>query len=141
MERRVLIAAGVGVLGVALLFLPGTAGGAPRRRASRMVRVLALGATYVASLGNMAASRNTQAGLPVVTVNAYGMAYGAIGLALIAALRGTPVAFDPRWPYVLRCSTCRSQARRWRSGCIWRSSSGSARRVPLTQACCFRSWR
>jgi len=63
--------------------------------------VLALAATYVASLGNMAASRNTQAGLPVVTVNAYGMAYGAAGLALIAALRGTSIAFDPRWPYVL----------------------------------------
>jgi drug/metabolite transporter (DMT)-like permease len=62
---------------------------------------LALGATYVASLGNMAASRNTEGGLPVVTVNAYGMAYGAIGLALIAVLRGTPVAFDPRWPYML----------------------------------------
>ena len=63
--------------------------------------VLALAATYVASLGNMAASRNTQAGLPVVTVNAYGMAYGAAGLAVIAAIRGTPVAFDPHWPYVL----------------------------------------
>ena len=29
------------------------------------------------------------------------MAYGAAGLALIAALRGTSIAFDPRWPYVL----------------------------------------
>jgi drug/metabolite transporter (DMT)-like permease len=28
------------------------------------------------------------------------MAYGAIGLAAIAAIRGTPVAFDPHWPYV-----------------------------------------
>jgi drug/metabolite transporter (DMT)-like permease len=99
-ERRVLVAAGAGVLGVALLFLPelkaalhdpGILHGAG----------LALGATYVASLGNMAAMRNTQAGLPVVTVNAYGMAYGAIGLAAIAAVRGTPLAFDPGWPYVL----------------------------------------
>ena len=63
--------------------------------------VLALAATYVASLGNMAASRNTQAGLPVVTVNAYGLAYGTVGLAIIATIRGTPVAFDPHWPYVL----------------------------------------
>lgn len=98
-ERRVLAAAAAGMFGVALLFLPEI------RAAIHNPRILhgaglALAATYVASLGNMAASRNTQAGLPVVTVNAYGMAYGAIGLAVIAALRGTPLAFDPRWPYV-----------------------------------------
>jgi drug/metabolite transporter (DMT)-like permease len=29
------------------------------------------------------------------------MAYGAAGLAVIAAIRGTPIDFDPRWPYVL----------------------------------------
>jgi drug/metabolite transporter (DMT)-like permease len=99
-ERRVLVAAGAGILGVALLFLP------ELKAALHDAGILhgaglALGATYVASLGNMAAMRNTQSGLPVVTVNAYGMAYGAIGLAVIAAVRGTPVVFDPRWPYVL----------------------------------------
>jgi drug/metabolite transporter (DMT)-like permease len=98
-ERRVLLAAGAGMLGVALLFLPEI------RAALHSPRILhgaglALAATYVASLGNMAAARNTLAGLPVVTVNAYGMAYGALGLAAIAAIRGTPVDFDPRWPYV-----------------------------------------
>jgi drug/metabolite transporter (DMT)-like permease len=99
-ERRVLLAAAAGMLGVALLFLPEI------REAIHDPRILrgagfALAATYVASLGNMAASRNTQAGLPVVTVNAYGMAYGAIGLVVIAAARGTPVDFDPRWPYIV----------------------------------------
>ena len=99
-ERRVLIAAGVGMLGVALLFLPELQASLHDPRIAHGA-LLALGATYVASLGNMAAMRNTQGGLPVVTVNAYGMAYGTIGLAVIAAIRGTPVAFDPRWPYVL----------------------------------------
>ena len=99
-ERRVLVAAGAGVLGVALLFLPELQA-ALRDPSIAHGAVLALGATYVASLGNMAAMRNTQGGLPVVTVNAYGMAYGAIGLAVIAAIRGTPVVFDPHWPYVL----------------------------------------
>ena len=94
-ERRVLVAAGAGVLGVALLFLPELQAAFHNPTIAHGA-VLALAATYVASLGNMAASRNTQAGLPVVTVNAYGMAYGALGLAVIAALRGTPVAFDPR---------------------------------------------
>jgi len=98
-EPRVLAAAAAGMAGVALLFLP------ELRTALHEPRILhgaglALAATYVASLGNVAASRNTQAGLPVVTVNAYGMAYGAFGLGLIAVIRGTPVDFDLRWPYV-----------------------------------------
>ena len=98
-ERRVVAAAGAGMLGVALLFLPelqAALGDGPVAQGA----LLALAATYVASLGNMAASRNTKAGLPVVTVNAYGLAYGTIGLAVIAALRGAPFAFDARWPYV-----------------------------------------
>lgn len=99
-EARVLVAAGAGILGVALLFLPELQV-AFHEPAIVHGAALALGATYVASLGNMAASRNTQASLPVVTVNAYGMAYGAAGLAVIAAIRGTPIDFDPRWPYVL----------------------------------------
>ena len=99
-EPRVLAAAAAGVVGVALLFLP------ELRAALENPTILhgaglALGATYVASLGNMGAMRNTRGGLPVVTVNAYGMAYGALGLALISAIRGTPVAFDWHWPYVL----------------------------------------
>ncbi len=99
-ERRVLAAAGTGVLGVGLLFLP------ELQAALHDPRVLhgaglALAATYLASLGNVAASRNTQAGLPVLTVNAYGMAYGALGLAIIALLRGTHIDFDWRWPYVV----------------------------------------
>jgi len=99
-ERRVLVAAGAGVLGVALLFLPELRAALDNPSIAQGA-LLALGATYVASLGNMAAMRNTRGGLPVVTVNAYGMAYGAIGLAVIAAIRGTPIAFDPRLPYVL----------------------------------------
>jgi drug/metabolite transporter (DMT)-like permease len=99
-ETRVLVAAGTGILGVALLFLPELQA-ALHEPAIAHGAALALGATYVASLGNMAASRNTKASLSVVTVNAYGMAYGAAGLAVIAAIRGTPIDFDPRWPYVL----------------------------------------
>ncbi len=98
-ERRVLIAAGTGMVGVALLFLPELQAAIHDPSIVRGA-LLALAATYVASLGNMAAMRNTDGGLPVLTVNAYGMAYGAIGLAVIAVIRGTPIAFDPRWPYV-----------------------------------------
>lgn len=99
-EARVLLAAATGTLGVALLFLPEL----QAAMGDRVVihgALLALGATYLASLGNMAAMRNTQSGMPVVTANAYGMAYGTVGLALIAVIRGAPIDFDPSWPYVV----------------------------------------
>ncbi len=100
LEARVVVAAGAGMLGVALLFLPELQAAMGDRNVIRGA-LLALAATYLASLGNMAAMRNTHSGLPVLTVNAYGMAYGTIALALIAAIRGTPIAFDPSWPYVV----------------------------------------
>jgi len=99
-EARVLLAAATGALGVALLFLPELQAAMGNRTIVHGA-LLALGATYLASLGNMAAMRNTQSGMSVVTANAYGMAYGTVGLALIAAIRGTPVDFDPSWPYVV----------------------------------------
>jgi drug/metabolite transporter (DMT)-like permease len=99
-EGRVLGAAGAGMLGVALLFLPELRAAIGNHVVAQGA-LLALGGTYLASLGNMAAMKNTQSGLPVVTVNAWGLAYGTLGLAVLAAIRGTPLAFDPRWPYVL----------------------------------------
>lgn len=99
-EARVLLAAATGALGVALLFLPELQAAMGDRSVVHGA-LLSLGATYLASLGNMAAMRNTQSGMPVVTANAFGMAYGTVGLALIAAIRGTPVDFDPSWPYVV----------------------------------------
>ena len=126
------------MLGVALLFLPELRAAFHNPTIAHGA-VLALAATYVASLGNMAASRNTQTGLPVVTVNAYGMAYGAVGLAVIAALRGTPVAFDPR--LALRAVTSLSLARRHFArvrALPVPSSSALVPRVPRTRAFCFR---
>jgi drug/metabolite transporter (DMT)-like permease len=99
-EARVLLAALAGALGVALLFLPELQAAMGDRKVIHGA-LLALGATYLASLGNMAAMRNTQSGMSVVSANAYGMAYGTVGLAVIALVRGTPVNFDPSWPYVV----------------------------------------
>jgi len=99
-ERRVLLAAVAGVIGVGLLFVPELQAALHNAAVARGA-LLALVATCIASFGNIAAARNTRAGLPVVTVNAYGLAYGTLGLAAIAAIRGTPPGFDPRWPYVL----------------------------------------
>ena len=99
-ETRVLVAAAAGMTGVGLLFLP-ELGAAMESRTIAMGAGLALAATYIASLGNMAATRNTGSGLSVVTVNAYGMFYGTLGLSLIAMMRGASLSFDPSWPYVI----------------------------------------
>lgn len=99
-EGRVLFAAAAGMVGVGLLFLPEL-----RAAIGNHIVVngalLALGGTFLASLGNMAATRNAGHGISVVTANAYGMAYGTLGLAVVALLRGTPIAFEQSWSYVL----------------------------------------
>ncbi|HEY7754429.1 MAG TPA: DMT family transporter [Steroidobacteraceae bacterium] len=99
-EARVMLAAGAGMLGVGLLFLPELQAAIGNHVVIEGA-LLALAGTYLASLGNMAATRNARQGLSVVTANAYGMAYGTLGLAVIAFLRGTPVAFEQSWSYVL----------------------------------------
>lgn len=88
-EPRVLGAAALGLAGIVLIFLPEV------RMLSLQGPALqgmgfALAGTWLASLGNMAAVRNTSRGLPVVRVNAWGMLYGAAALALMAAVRGQP---------------------------------------------------
>lgn len=92
-EGRVLLAAGLGLGGIVLIFLPemktlslegGTIQG----------MLLAIAGTWLASLGNMAAVRNTRNGLPIVRLNAWAMLYGSIALALIAVFRGQGFAVE-----------------------------------------------
>jgi drug/metabolite transporter (DMT)-like permease len=96
---RTLVAAVLGLAGVALLFVPeltlaSHGGGAALGIA------LGLGATAIASAGNLAAMRNQRAGIPVMSSTAWGMAYGALGAAIVAAVQGSPWQFDARWPYL-----------------------------------------
>jgi drug/metabolite transporter (DMT)-like permease len=62
--------------------------------------LLALGATVVASFGNMVATRNSRRALPVMQVNAWSMLYGALFVMVVALARGEHLDFDPSWPYV-----------------------------------------
>lgn len=95
---RTLIAALMGATGLALLFGrdlwveldPGALKG---------IGFAALGTLFF-SAGNMVSRRNTAAGIPLATANAWGMSYGAlILLALIAATR-TPIVAPPDAKYV-----------------------------------------
>ena len=97
---RTLIAATLGVGGVALLFLPeldqATQGGSAGYGVA-----LALGATAIACGGNLIAIRNHNAGIPTFPGTAWGMAYGAVSAALVAIVRGVPWTFDTGAAYLL----------------------------------------
>ena len=92
-EPKVLGAAGLGLIGLVLVFWDDLA--ALDFTSGPMIGLgLSIVATYFASLGNMASLRNTRAGLPVLPVNALGMAYGAVFMTILALLRGAPLSFD-----------------------------------------------
>ena len=100
LTKRMLVAASLGVLGVALLFLPELARARDGGDAALGI-VLGLVSTAIASAGNLAATRNHDAGIPVLTGAAWGMAYGALAAALVAMLMGARWSFDFRATYVV----------------------------------------
>lgn len=97
---RTLVAATLGVAGVALLFLPEL--DAARHGGSAALGIaFALVSTAIATAGNLFAVRNHNAELPTFPSTAWGMAYGALAAALSALVTGAPWTFDPRPAYVL----------------------------------------
>ena len=96
---RVATGATLGVAGVALLFLPEIRAAGQGGDAARGI-AYALGGTLVATLGNLVSMRLQQDNVPVAAGTAWGMAYGALGVAAMVTLTGTAWTFDPRLPYV-----------------------------------------
>jgi drug/metabolite transporter (DMT)-like permease len=96
---RTLCAATLGVLGVALLFLP-ELGAARHGGAAALGVAFGLGATVLATCGNLLAVRNHNAGLPTFPATAWGMGYGALTAALAAWATGATWSFDTRAGYV-----------------------------------------
>src|SRR3569833_2467456 len=90
---RTLVAAPLGVAGVALLFLPEILE-ARRSADTRKGIVFGLGATALASAGNMAALRNQRASIAVLPGTAWGMLYGAFVAVRVALGRGERWSLD-----------------------------------------------
>ncbi len=99
-KPRTLLAAALGVLGVGLLFLPELDAARQGGDVARGI-ALALGATFLAALGNLVAVRNHRAGVPTLPSTAWGMAYGAMLAAAVAALDGARWTFEATPAYVL----------------------------------------
>ena len=100
LTARALIGATIGVAGVGLVFAPELT---IFSRGEDSLLGLAYGAAsaFSASLGNLVAARNQRGGLPVVQQNAFGMLYGALLVALWAAITGQPFVFERSLPYVI----------------------------------------
>jgi drug/metabolite transporter (DMT)-like permease len=99
LRTRMFVAGTLGIAGVALLFLPELLQAGHGGRAALGI-VFGLVSTAIASSGNLVAIRNHAAGIPVMTGNAWAMAYGALASALIAWLIGAPWSIDWRAPYL-----------------------------------------
>jgi len=100
LSMRSLVAATMGVAGVALMFLPELRAARHGGDTARGI-VIGLVATAIACGGNITAARNQRAGIEVFPSIAWGMAYGALVAAIAAALRGAVWVFDPRFAYVV----------------------------------------
>jgi len=96
---RVVAGALVGILGIAVIFYPelssfDLSGG------GGLGVILAFVSVVSASLGNILSARNQRNDLPVIQTNAFGMAYGAAFMFILALINGAPLTFDPSFSYV-----------------------------------------
>lgn len=98
--RRTLFAAALGLGGLAVLFAPAIRDGAFGTNAPFGLALAALG-TLCFSLGNMVSRRNSAAGIPPATANAWGMSWGAAFLMVLILVTGTPIVAPPDTTYLL----------------------------------------
>jgi drug/metabolite transporter (DMT)-like permease len=95
-----LVAALLGVAGVALIFLPEIR--RPAQGTEAMLGVIfSVVGTVSACGGNLISARNQRRGLPVVQLNTFGMLYGAAFVGLYAAMIGREFVFEPSLRYML----------------------------------------
>ena len=97
--RRVLFGALLGVVGIFTLFAPQVSEFS-LTDAVFYGSVLAVGGAVLASFGNMVSQAAQRRDLPVIQSNAWGMLYGAIITAAIAANEGYSFSFDWSVAYV-----------------------------------------
>jgi drug/metabolite transporter (DMT)-like permease len=92
LDRRVLLGAGLGLCGIALVFWPEVQDFETNETGLYGLG-LSIVATMLASLGNIASARNQQAGISVLSSNAWAMTYGAGLMVLLALVSGKPFDF------------------------------------------------
>lgn len=98
-RRKVILGSLLGVAGIITLFAP-QIGELKLSDTVFFGSVLAVLGALVASFGNMASQAAQRRELPIMQSNAWGMLYGAVLTAIVAAVQGHPFVFDWSFGYV-----------------------------------------
>lgn len=99
-EGKVLFAAALGILGVALIFVRDLQSLQDNPETLQAI-LLVLLSIYFASLGNMIHLRNDRAGIPALTATTYAMTYGGVLMLVYAYVQNGELSFDTTAPYIL----------------------------------------
>ncbi len=98
-RSNVVLGGGIGVVGIVLIFWPQLVS-LNLSDKTALGLVLSLVSTFMASLGNIISARHQKYNLPVIQTNAYGMAYGAGIMGVIAIVLGKPFSFEMSFLYI-----------------------------------------
>ena len=99
-SKRIYTGAALAVLGITCLFWPQLQQ-VDLSNGALVGLLLALGGTFVASLGNMVSVRNSRKQIGVLQGNAWGMLYSAIGLALYVLMNDVQFSLNAPTSYWL----------------------------------------
>jgi drug/metabolite transporter (DMT)-like permease len=99
LELRVVIGAVFGLSGIILVFWAEVSDFETGSE-NLFAAALAVLATFLASLGNIASARNQREGIPVIQSNTYGMTYGALLMLVLAWSTGREFNFEFTVSYV-----------------------------------------
>jgi len=98
-RSNVVLGGGIGVLGIVLVFWPQLVSFSLSDKTA-LGLLLTVVSTFMASLGNIISARHQKYNLPVIQTNAYGMAYGAVIIGVIAISLGKPFNFEISFEYI-----------------------------------------
>jgi drug/metabolite transporter (DMT)-like permease len=99
-RKNVVIGALLGISGLILIFWPELSAFKLANHGFYGLILSVIGA-YTASLGNILSARNQRKNLPIIQTNAFGMAYGTIGMLLCAIVTKRTFHFDTSPAYMI----------------------------------------
>ncbi|MEP1442463.1 MAG: DMT family transporter, partial [Hyphomicrobiales bacterium] len=92
-DKRVALGGVIGICGIALVFWPEISG-TTFNHSALFGFFLGLCGVLCFSLGGILSAKTQAAGLPLVSMNGWGMFYGALWMALISIVRGQPFIIE-----------------------------------------------
>lgn len=98
-EKKMISGAVIGIIGIGIIFMPEIETFDLSDKGFFGL-VICFFSVLLASFGNITSARNTKHDIPVIQANAFGMAYGALALAVIAVILGKEFTFATDAAYI-----------------------------------------